>query len=373
MSEHPENTPAYRTIRVAAPEGPVEALADTEAWEARERYPDLRFAGGPVYGVVREREEGGWQFQGGFSGHTPQDARDHLGSLFRGLADAAERAGDASAARECAAAADRLDWERLDELTVRGDRYRVVRAERFIRTGPDGPEPPRPTDPDPAEPGASHRLPDPAEDFVLDPATATGMSGGILTLELLGIVHAKGAAPDEVRADALRAGDTHPGGVLVPPAFMTAEHTGGRWKPHDAGTSTTPQGSRDALALYLRALAPWQLDLDDAARAAYAAAADRLDAERCDELAVAGRRFRVVRLERLVRVGPDGPEGPRPSDHDPQPPVLLHQQLLREQGLWPRDGEEDLPDELDEAARRFTELFAKERDRRAGRAGESGR
>lgn len=55
------------------------------------------------------------------------------------------------------AAAVRLDWEKIDEMTVLGTRYRVVRAERFIRTGPDGPEPPRPSDPDPAGLGEAAR------------------------------------------------------------------------------------------------------------------------------------------------------------------------------------------------------------------------
>jgi hypothetical protein len=365
MTEHPENTPAYRTIRVAAPEGPVAALADAEAWAARESYPDLRFAGGPVFGVARERDEGGWQLQGFFCGPAPQDARDHMGAHFRGMAQRAERTGDATARSECERAAERLDWEALDELTVQGSRYRVVRAERFIRTGPVGPEPPRPTDADPAKPGRSHEVPDPVEGFVLDPVTATGMSAGLLKVELLGIGYAKGAVPDDVRDDCLRAGETHPGGVLVPPSFMTSEKIDGRWKPQDSGTATSPQGARDSLGMYLRVVAPWKLELDAAARTEYEAAADRLDAERGAELAVAERRFRIVRVERLVRVGPDGPEGPRRSDPDPQPPVMVQTQRLRDQGRWP-DPDDEAPDgEPDESTKRFTDLFQRERDRSA--------
>jgi hypothetical protein len=93
----------------------------------------------------------------------------------------------------------------------------------------------------------------------------------------------------------------------------------------------TPQGARDALAGYLRVMAPWQLDLDPGQRTVYDAAAEQMAAERADEITVAGRRFRIVRVERLVRIGPDGPEGSRPSGPDPQPPVKVQDQQLREQ------------------------------------------
>src|SRR5712691_10623399 len=104
----------------------------------------------------------------------------------------------------------------------------------------------------------------------------------------------------------------------------------------------------------LRVFAPWKLNLDPGQRAIYAAAADQLDAGRGSELAVAGRRFRVVRVERLVRIGPDGPEGPRPSDYDPQPPSKVQEQRLREQGARTGDDEdEDKPIELDEDTQRL--------------------
>jgi hypothetical protein len=149
------------------------------------------------------------------------------------------------------------------------------------------------------------------------------MSEGILKAELLGCVYPERAVPLQVRDDSVRAAQTHPGGVLLPAAFMTAEKTGERWVPEGPPMSASPQDARDGLALYLRVTAPWKLDLGPAERMVYAAAADRLDAERASEVQVAGRCFRVVRVERLVRIGPDGPEGPRPSDPDPQPPVML--------------------------------------------------
>jgi len=37
------------------------------------------------------------------------------------------------------ASAERMDGEACDEVTVLGSRYRVVRADKFLRSGPDGP------------------------------------------------------------------------------------------------------------------------------------------------------------------------------------------------------------------------------------------
>ncbi|MFI1797958.1 DUF5954 family protein [Streptomyces sp. NPDC020379] len=363
-----ENVPAYRMVRVTAPEAPVAALADVEAWRAREAYPEILLAGGPVFGVVREREEGGWEIVSSFSGLAPQDARDDMGCQFRKLAQEAEKDGDTAAYEECVRAAKRTDWETVDEMTVLGARYRVARAERFIRSGEQGPEPPRPSDPDPAVPGESYKARDAERGLVIDPFTVTGMSEGILKVELLALVRKAGAGPRDVRDDSLRAAQTHPGGVLLPATFGTAEKEYGHWRPDSAGTATTPQGARDTLAMGLRVMIPWHLGLTPEQRAPYMAAADRLDAERGDELEVAGRRFKVVRIERLVRIGPDGPEGPRPSDPDPQPPVMVQDRQLREQGVITGDEDEDAPIELDEHTQRLADLFREEEARRDARA-----
>src|SRR6266536_505763 len=210
MNDSRDHVPAYRTIRVTAPEAPAAAAADTEAWRARGTYPDLRFAG-PVFGVAREREEGGWEVQPHFPGLALQDARDSMGSMFRRLAQEAEQSGDPAGYEECMRAAERMDWEPVDELTVLGTRHRVVRAERFIRSGSAGPEPPRPTDADPAEPGQAHDVPDPTAGFVIDPVTATGMSEGVLKVELLSSVYKDGTVPADARDDSARAAQTHPG------------------------------------------------------------------------------------------------------------------------------------------------------------------
>ncbi|SFE62157.1 hypothetical protein SAMN05216251_10499 [Actinacidiphila alni] len=363
MDAHGDDVPAYQTIRVTTPESPVAALADIEAWKARKTYPSMLFAGGPVFGIARELESGGWKLQPYFSGRAPQDARDTLGSHFRRLSQAAGQEGDAEAEAEYLAAGERLEWEALDEMTVRGSRYRIVRAERFIRMGPDGPEPPRDTDPDPSPPGATGGDYDPADGLVIDPVNATGLSEGILKVELLAALRKKGTVPADVRDDSRAAAVTHPGGVLLPATFMTAERDGSRWRPDSAGTATTPQAARDGLAMQLRVMLPWQKDLGPAEREIYSRAADDLDARRGDELDVGDRHFRIVRVERLVRIGPDGPEGPRPSDPDPIPPVMVQDQQLREQGLLHDD--EDEPDpEPDERTRKFIALFEEERLRR---------
>ncbi|MET9616010.1 DUF5954 family protein [Kitasatospora indigofera] len=368
MTEYGEDVPGYRTIRVGASQAPVADLADLAAWQAREPYPEVLSAGHPVFGVAREREQGGWELHAGFGCMTPQGSRENMSMTFRRLAQRAERDGDRAAQRECLAAAEHLDWEKSDEMTVLGTRYRVVRAERFVRTGPDGPEPPRATDPDPVSPGRAARSYDPAAGFLIDPTVPTGMSEAILKAELLALVRAAGTVPGPVRRDSRLAAHSHPGGVLLPAAFMVAERIGGQWAPESHTDSTTPQGARDSLALALRVMDPVRRGLTPAERAEYARAAGRLDRERGSDLAVAGRLLRVVRTERLVRIGPDGPEGPRPSDFDPELPVLEQDRQLREQGDEP---DEDAPIELDEATQELARLFHAEERRRRERPGRS--
>ncbi|MFC4031974.1 DUF5954 family protein [Streptomyces polygonati] len=379
---------AHRTAPGSDPESPVAALADLEAWKARKTYPSTLLAGGPVFGIARERAEGGWEVQPYFSGLAPQDARDSLAGYLRGLAEQPEGSPDenpegapaagppapAPADRPAApradylAAADRLDRAEADEVTAGGERFRVIRAERFIRMGPDGPEPPRATDPDPAH-GAGRggdpvAAPDPAAGLVIDPVSPGG-SEGVLDAELLAALRRNDTVPNDVYDDSRVAARTHPGTLLLPASFMTAEREGGRWRPHSTGTAATPHDARDGLAVHLRVLVPWQRDLTPGEHEVYKRAADLLDAEQPDELDVAGRHFRIVRVERLVRVGPDGPEGPRPSDLDPLPT----DSRIPDQPLPPHDDEPAA--EPDARTRRFLELFEEEARRRTSRDRES--
>ncbi|MEU0951987.1 DUF5954 family protein [Streptomyces niveus] len=369
MNAYGEGLPAYRTIRMTLQEGPIAAFADEEAWRARERYPTIVGMGLPVFVVVTESERGGWEILGS-AGDTPQSVRDSLGSHFRRLAKEAAETGRAGDRKKYRAAYEKLDRVAVDELRVLGTRYRVVRVEQFIRLGPDGPEPPRPSDPDPGEVGEAHRLPSRIKGFVIDPYIGTGMAEGLLKFDLMQFVLKAGTVPPDVRGDSLRAVETHPGGVLLPAEFAIAECGGdGQWKPH-SGAAPSPQAARDRLAVDFRVMTPIRQRLGEAEREEYARAADRLDEKRGAGIAVAGRRYRVARVEQLVRIGPDGPEGPRPSDFDPDPPIEAHTRQLREQGLLDGDGDGDGDDEdesreLNEEVQEIKRLMEKEEARRA--------
>lgn len=361
MTGYEDRVPAYLTFRITAQEGPIAALADLEAWKARELYPEVLGVGLPEFFHARERDAGGWELSE-FGNPEPQNARDSLGHHFRVRSREAEEAGDAKAQKTWMSAALRMDNEVVDEIQVRGERFRIARASRFIRMGTGGPEPPRPSDPDPGEVGESYQLPSRTKGFVVDPYIGTGMSEGLLKLDLVQFFGVPPGAPPEMREDSRRAVTRYPGGVLLPAVFMISEREDGKWIAHSPGSSHgTPQQARDSLAGWLRVMAPFTLQLSEEKQAEYARAADSLDAKRSNTLSVDGRRFRITRVERLIRIGPDGPEGPRPSDYDPQPPVEVHVRQLKEQGLWK---EEDEPLELDDDVLELQALWEKERVRR---------
>lgn len=75
--------------------------------------------------------------------NCPQQALDEHNSLssFR----AKNKPHNAAQRRTLLAAVARLENERVDELTVLGTRYRVVRGEEYTGLGRDGIEQPRPT------------------------------------------------------------------------------------------------------------------------------------------------------------------------------------------------------------------------------------
>lgn len=359
MVGYQDNIPGYRTIRVGPPSGQKSALADEQAWRARDSYPDLSFANGAAFGIACELEQGGWQFVSRFQEQFPQQGRDSLGHLFRVMAS--ERPVGSDEYVELMRGAVRMDWRAIDETAVLGTRYRVIRIEHFVRTGPLGPEPPRPADCDPGEPSSSDETPGSIEGFVMDPVTSTTMSRGILTVDLLDAEAQSTVVPEEFRDDLLRAARTHPGGVLLPPGFTIARLTRGRWGPVTSHTSPNPRDARQDLVRHLRRTLPWQLDLSDDKRAACAAAADRVEETERDEVSAAGQRLRIVRVEQLVRFGPDGPEGPRPSDTDPYPPVML-----QDEGSEDSD-DNDEPGEAVDDAQRWERLFHEEEARLAAR------
>jgi hypothetical protein len=401
MSGYEDNAPAYLTVRMTQQDSPVAAFADQEAWHARERYPQLHGVGIAEYFWARERETGGWELSE-YGGSWPQQARDSLGSHFRLRAQAVEKAAEkaaaeaaeaavphadgpageaagqtadkpagtaagekaAGAAKKWMAAALRMDREVVDDIEVMGERFRIIRTAHFIRSGTAGPEPPRPSDPDAGEVGESYRVPSRTKGFVVDPHTGTGLSDGILKLDLLPLAAILPGAPDEMNDDARLAVHRYPGGVLLPAAFLISDRVDGRWEFHDPGsTYSTPQGARDALAYWLRVMAPFSLRLPDGKRAEYAAAADRLDEKRANTVSVDGHRFRVTRVERLVRIGPDGPEGPRPSDYDPEPPVEVQTRQLQDQGVIDEEGNDLRPRETDPRTAELKALWEQEEAR----------
>lgn len=276
---------------------PVAAVMLADACRALTAYPEL-VAVGTLF-TAAERVPGGWQVVCPCD-PLPQGARELLAGRLEDLAALAEGA----AGRELLSAARRLQREPADEVAAGGRRFRIVRIEQLVRTGPDGPEPPRPTDLDPlpAAGGAPARpcelLPEdgPASDF----ATAE------LLCQVLDAAAARGSEPT--------------GAFLTPvalaPAFTVAERSERRWRPvgrlHDA-----PQRARDALITYFRHVVPAVESPADADVARFAEAAELMEDEtRRNGIAVAGRRFRIVRIERITLMGPDGPEPPRPTDFD---------------------------------------------------------
>ncbi|MEU6238193.1 DUF5954 family protein [Kitasatospora sp. NPDC047058] len=128
-----------------------------------------------------------------------------------------------------------------------------------------------------------------------------------------------------VGLDARASRERYPHLMMMPPAYGCVERTGQvAWRVLGYH-STTPQMARDDLGHFFRSwalaepgsryAAPW--DVTDEERAAYTAAHERMEWEALDEIAVAGRRYRIFRAEQVLRSGPEGIEPPRPTDPDP--------------------------------------------------------
>jgi hypothetical protein len=290
---------------------PVSALAEQDALRAIQAYPHLLMVG-PMFGVA-EREQRGWLVSA-LGECTPQGARDALAHRFREYAASAgpTRAAFLSVARL-------LDRERRDELTVAGRRFRIIRVEQIIRMSAEAPEPPRPTDPDPRYPGPSDDAP-PPDEFLALSGDQPGFAAAELMCQLHNELPTAEAAPPEVRRDAYRALTAYPRLSLMAPVFTVAEQTEDGWRSATMPCDT-PQQARNTLAVYFSQIVPAIEDPGEAEGTEYAAAAQRLERERVDDLTVAGRRFRIVRIEKIARLGPDGPEPPRRSDFDPEPPI----------------------------------------------------
>ncbi|MFI9061950.1 DUF5954 family protein [Streptomyces sp. NPDC053429] len=186
---------------------------------------------------------------------------------------AKDDAGDRAERRALLAAVARLETERVDRLDVAGSRYRVVCAEEYGGSGPDG---------------AGERF------------------------------------PDEVREDSLRALETHADVLLLPATFEVVERTAKGWKAV-SGPYATAHEARRSLDFALRwawprmhGLIPLDADPSADARtfaeggaaagavaaepAGYAGAADALRAAgRVNRLQFRDTVHQIVRTRRLLR------------------------------------------------------------------------
>ncbi|MBH1937783.1 hypothetical protein I5Q34_26515 [Streptomyces sp. AV19] len=347
---HGESSPGgMRPVIVRYPEGPVEAVAEADALDAALDMNAV-LVRGPLFGVAAQDagEAPRWRVVVGVQAGCPQQARDSLNSLlwFR----AKDEAKSAAERRALLTAVAQLESERVDELTVLGTRYRVVRAEEYAGLGPDGIEQPRPTDPEPAVPNWDRGKREARIDdgLVLDPEAPVTPAQAAERLALRDLDYAGDRFPEDVRQDSRQALTTHPDVLLLPTVFRVVEQDGPGWKT-GSGAHAYAHDARKSLDFALtwfeprrRGLIPWDADdravdaravsaegTDPAATelAEYAQAADRLRSERTNRIEAGGTAYQICRARRLLRWGPDGPERPRPSDTNSHPPAPLHPHL----------------------------------------------
>ncbi|WP_411082504.1 DUF5954 family protein [Streptomyces sp. cmx-18-6] len=109
----------------------------------------------PAMFRVVERKENSWSMVTG-QYPTPQGARRSLVYYLKEFLPKLDTVSEKDLA-VYARAADKFAGRRKpDELMVRGRRFEVVRIERMMRIGPDGPEKPRPSDVDDDAPSKIH-------------------------------------------------------------------------------------------------------------------------------------------------------------------------------------------------------------------------
>ncbi|MFI7409398.1 DUF5954 family protein [Streptomyces sp. NPDC049627] len=313
---------------------PAALVREADAVDASLRYPGFALRG-PVFGVAVQDPAVGpeWRVLKPVVNGMPQMCRDSLNTClwFRAKDDT----DDPAVRRELLAAVDVLDGKAVNEVEACGMRYRIVRGDEFTRCdGNDRLEPPRPTDPEPAERTWELRAdhtPSPDLDLVLDPdPTGDGPMAGAMRAGLRGFAYHGVRFPADVRRDSERAVRSHPRVVLLPTCFGVVERERTGWQPALA-LQATAHDARRVLHDAMVEMWPMLYRFDDGKRAVYEKAAEEFRAlERADEARVAGRTFRICRVERMVRMGPDGPEPPRPSDVDEYGPMKIHPTLLED-------------------------------------------
>jgi hypothetical protein len=362
--------PGEWPVAVRVPVEPVEAAVEADARDAAVRSSTLAVRG-PLFGVASPCGDGGrrWRVVVEVTHGCPQQARDALNSMlwFR----ARDEAKDRDERRALLKAVARLESECVDELSVLDTRYRVVRAEEYTGMDVHGDiEMPRPTDPEPPAPDWSRGARGPKIDdaLVLDPDAPLSPVQAAERLALRSLVYSGARFPDSVLRDSARAVESHPDVLLMPAVFRVAERSGSEnWTP-GSGLHATPHDVRKALDFSLvwwrpreRGLIPWDVTEDIhlhadartvvaegtdpavAELAVLAEAANRLRAERLDEVEALGTVYRIARTRRLLRWGPDGPEGPRPSDINTHAPSALHLPLDEDGNMCVEEPAEEAP------------------------------
>jgi Family of unknown function (DUF5954) len=257
-----------------------------------------------------------WRILGRYASPTPQEARDELAHQY--LVRASQAADGSREQAEYRVAADLLDRERHDQLSVLGHRFRIARVEQVLRTGPDGPEPPRPSDEFIQAPAPFPQ--EPTLRFIGDADSDVGPAAAALRAWLRDSVTKGGALPPEVLRDERLAHAAYPQVVLLGTWFAIGEHADGMWRQAWIEEDATPAQARASLLTYFRRTVPEWEKPGRQICAAYARAADILERDEANEITAAGRRFRITRIQRVARMNDEGPEGPRPSDFDPHPP-----------------------------------------------------
>ncbi|NIL59228.1 DUF5954 family protein [Salinispora arenicola] len=332
MAYPEDQVPDHLLIKVEQRDDPVSVVSEDDARQRSAMYPKLMW-GAPIFGAAEQ--DGGWWRILQLNDDEPQHARDNLASHFRKLhSELPDTAEHVSARAEYETAYELLDWEPADELTVAGRRYRIIRAQPFIRMGADGPEPPRPTDAELFPPGTSTLGRPQMDGFVLDPTVSTGLTDGLVRMELTSSFVSLDAG-EQVRAESRRAVTTHPNVVLLPVSYTISGYVAGTWGQRGPATYATPQAARDGGSFSMRDFVLDENTAPEEFMAAYERARAAHQPPRTDDFEADGVPCRVTRVEAFIRVGPDGPEGPRPSDRDSYPPPARQVHDLRAKGLMP--------------------------------------
>lgn len=317
---------AWPVVRVVV--GPVEVVMEAGTLGAAVRSSALAVRG-PLFGVASQGKDDGqrWRVVVEVTHGCPQQARDGLNSRF--WFRAKDEADSRRERRALLAVVARLESEYVDELTVLGMRYRVVRAEEYVALDAHGDiEMPWPTDFGPLIPGwgsgAGARGPRVDGDLVLDPDAPLSPVQAAERLALRSLVYSDTRFPGPVLQDSARALESHPDVVLMPVAFLIIERSGEKsWTP-GSGLHATVHDARRTLAFALawweprkRGLIPRDAERDVDARTMVAENTGPLAAE----LAVFAEAADRLRAGRQARRG----RGPRHrlQDRPGPPPAAL--------------------------------------------------